>query len=374
MENTSSTDKIEKEVKKEEKKSIFDNMFLSVSVDEQVLFAKELYIMTNAGLPLMQAIETISTQMKSPSFKKILSRIQKDINNGAFLWVSFNKFNKIFGSLFVNIIRVGEESGTLSSSLKYLADELKKRSEIKRKVVGALVYPMVIISLTVLISASMVFFIIPKIVPVFQSMNVKLPLTTRMLIGVSDFIVHQGHFLLLGIIVGFILFRFSLRIKKIQYGVDYFLIIAPLFGDIVKQINVMNICRTFSLLLQSDIKIVEAATITTDTVDNLVYKEELEKITESLKKGNPISKELIANHRLFPDIMDNLVEVGEKTGDLIGNFKYLAEYYEAEVDNQIKNITVVIEPLLLVTVGVAVGFIAISIIAPIYSLTQTLTI
>ena len=355
------------------KKILSKDFFLRVSIDEQVLFAKELFIMVHAGLPLLHALETISSQMKPSSFKKILSSVKADIANGTFLWVSFNKFNNVFGSLFVNIIRVGEESGTLDGSLKYLAEELRKRSEIKRKVVGALVYPSVIISLTVLISGSMVFFIIPKIIPVFQSLNVKLPFTTRVLISTSDFLVHKGHYLLIGLVLTFIVGHFALRNKKIRYVSDYFLTFTPILGEIVRGINVMNICRTFSLLLQSNIKIVETAEITTDTIDNLVYKAKLENIIESLKKGTSISKELKLDKKLFPDIMANLVEVGEQTGDLTGNLKYLSEYYENEVDNQIKNITVIIEPLLLVSVGLAVGFIAISIIAPIYSLSQTLT-
>lgn len=355
------------------KKAFAKDFFLRVSIDEQVLFSKELFIMVHAGLPLLQALETISSQMKPCSFKKILESIKEDVANGTFLWVSFNKFNHVFGGLFVNIIRVGEESGTLDTSLKYLSEELRKRSEIKRKVIGALVYPSVIISLTVLISGSMVFFIIPKIIPVFQSLNVKLPITTRILIASSDFLVHKGLYLLFGLIVAFIGFRLALRVKKIRYCSDYFLTFGPIFGEIVRGINVMNICRTFSLLLQSNIKIVETAEITTDTIDNLVYKDKLKNIIESLKKGTSISKELKKDKKLFPDIMANLVEVGEQTGDLTGNLKYLSEYYENEVDNQIKNITVIIEPLLLVSVGVAVGFIAISIIAPIYSLSQTLT-
>jgi len=343
-----------------------------VSLQEKILFTRHLSIMVKAGMSILTALQMLQKQTKSHKLAYILERVAKDVDNGQFLAASLAKFENTFGNLFINIIRVGEVSGNLSENLAYLSEELKKKGELRRKVIGALIYPMVILGATLGITGMLTIFIFPKILPIFASLNVDLPPTTKFLILVSNFMTQRGWLVLsifLALSAGIF---FLLRIKKVKFITHRLVIYIPVLGKMAQDVNMANFSRTLGMLLKSGVKIVEATNITADTLGNLVYQKELREVATSIQRGETISKQLGKNPRLFPAMSSNMIAVGESTGNLSDTLIYLSSFYESEVDETTKNLTNVLEPLLMVVMGLLVGFVAISIITPIYQVTQNI--
>lgn len=351
-----------------------NKLFLNISAQEQIIFAKHLAMMIKAGMSILDSLKMLKKQARSKSMVKILDSLMTEVSNGQFLSAALDKFRNIFGDFAVNIIRVGENSGVLYENLNYLALQLNKSVELRKKVVGALIYPVIIVFATFGVAGVLTIYIFPKIVPVFKSLNVPLPLTTKILMGVSDFLVQYGVYVFDAIVVFIIGFWLLLKVKKIHYLFDKFLFYLPLINTMIINYNVSNFCRTFGLLLKSDIKVVEAISITADTIPNLVYKKELKEIAIAVTKGEEISLHLEKRPYVFPGMVAQMVAVGESTGNLSENLVYLSEYYEKEVDDLAKNLSTILEPMLMVIMGVMVGFIAISVISPIYQVSQGLNV
>lgn len=351
-----------------------NHFFLRVSTQNQIIFVKHLGVMVKAGMPILNSLMMIQKQTKSKSLFKILQQIIIDVDNGQFLSASLEQFHYVFGDLFINIIRVGEASGTLIENLNFLAEELEKKQDLRRKIKGALIYPIIVLTATIGIVSLLVFFVFPKILPRFQDMSFELPLTTRILIGINNFILANWLFIVLGLFVFFIATWFLLKIKIIKYYYHFFLLEVPLVGSMIQNVNMANFTRSFGVLLKSGVKIVESLGITSGALSNLVYKKELERAADEITKGEQISKYFFKKEKLFPIMLAQMIEVGENTGNLSETLFYLAEFYEKEVDSLTKNLASVLEPVLLLVMGVIVGFVALSIITPIYSLTQSLSL
>ncbi len=303
---------------------------------------------------------------------KILDQVIKDISNGQFLAASLERYQNVFGNLFIYIVRVGESAGILSENLNYLADELKKKQKLRRRVVGAMIYPIVILVATLGITGLLTVFIFPKILPVFKSLNVELPLTTRILIVVSDVLTNYGLFVLLGILSLVVAFWLILKNKTVKFYFHSLILYTPIFGKIVRIVSLTNLCRTLGLTLKSGIKVVEAISITAESLPNLVYKEELLKVADEVRKGESLSPHFVRMPHLFPSVLSQMISVGESAGNLSETLLYLAEFYESEVNDATKNLSNVLEPILMVLMGVIVGFVALSIITPIYEVTQNI--
>lgn len=348
------------------------NLFLSVPLQEKVIFARHLSLMAKAGIPIMDSLKMLKKQTKSKSLAKILDQAAVDVNNGQFLSASLGKHENIFGHLFINIIRIGEASGTLSENLAYLADELKKKQELRRKVIGALIYPIVILSSTFGLTGLLTIVIFPKILPVFRSLNVELPFTTKLFIQFSTLITEKGHWAALGVALFLISVWLILKIKKVRFASHYLILKLPVVGGMARAVNIANFCRTLGLLLKSGVKIIEAVGITGDTLSNLIYKKELEQLSDQIKKGGSLAQYFSKRERSFPPMISQMIEVGETTGNLSESLFYLSEFYESEFNEATKNLSNILEPLLMITMGLIVGFIAISIITPIYKVTQTM--
>ncbi|MDP3999234.1 MAG: type II secretion system F family protein [bacterium] len=348
----------------------FKNFTLRVSTQEKIIFTRHLAIIIKSGMTLIDALTMLRQQTKSRSLSKILDTVIKDVSNGQFLSASLDKYKSVFGDLFVNIIRVGESSGILSENLEYLSHELKKSRELSKKVTGALVYPGVILSATFGIVGMLIFFIFPKILPVFSSLNIKLPASTKALIFISNAMTNYGGRIALGFLAALIGFWLLLRIKKVQFFYHWLILRLPLVGGMVQSVNMTNFSRTLGLLLKSGVKIVEAVNITAEALPNLVYRQEVKGVAASIQKGESISKHLLTRKHLFPAMAANMVAVGENTGNLSETLLYLGEFYESELDELVKNLSNVMEPVLMLVMGAMVGFVAIAIITPIYEITQ----
>ncbi len=349
-----------------------NNIFLKISVQEKILFVKNLAVMTKAGMPILDSLRLLQKQTQSKSMKKILEQISEDIANGQFLSTSMERYANIFGDFTVNIIRVGEASGILYENLNYLAEELKKKQELKRKIMGALIYPIIVVIATFSITGFLTVYIFPKILPVFKSLHVNLPITTKILISISGFLIVYGAHVIIGIVIAVILGWFVLKISTIRFLTHRLITYLPLFGNISQSYNMANFCRTLGLLLKSDIKVVEALSITANTLTNQVYKKELKAISIEIASGEEISKHLEKKSHLFPPMLSQLIAIGETTGNLSDTLLYLSEFYENKVDEVTKNLSTILEPVLMIVMGAIVGFIALSIITPIYEVTQGL--
>jgi len=330
--------------------------------------------MVKTGMPILASLQLLKKQASSKTMKKIINQIIDDVSNGQFLSTGLERFKNIFGDLFINVIRVGEASGILYENLNYLADELQKNQNLKKKIKGALIYPAIIAVTTIGIIGFLTVYIFPKILPVFKSLKITLPITTRVLIAISEFLVAYGFYVIIGLIIFIISLWLIFKIKAIKHAATRFLLVLPLAGRLSKHYNISNFCRTLGLLLRSDIKVVEAINITSATVSNLIYKEQIGEIATGVSRGEEISRYLIGRPDLFPPMVGEMISIGEKTGNLSDTLLYLSEFYENDVDDVTKNLSSILEPILIVVMGVLIGFVALSIITPIYSVTQGLKV
>jgi type IV pilus assembly protein PilC len=337
-----------------------------------MLFARNLEVMIRSGMQMLQGLEILKQQTKSRAFIKILDSLVDDIKNGHFLASGLERYRNVFGDFFINLIRVGEASGTLSENLKYLYEELKKKDELQKKIKGAIAYPAVIFMATVGITSIMIFVIFPRILPVLNSLNVELPIITRIFIAISEFMINYGHWAGLGFVGLIIVFWLILKLPKVRFAWHQTLLKTPVVNDMIISVNIISFSRTVGLLLKSGIKIVEALEITAGTLGNMVYKSEIFKVAEGVRKGDPMSKYFMENKKLFPPIFSQMVTVGENTGKLDESILFLADYYESELDEATKSFSNVLEPILLLTMGLIVAFVALAIITPIYKITQIL--
>ncbi len=346
--------------------------FLSFPIKEQILFAKRLSLLVKAGVPLLRSLNMIKTQTKSKSTAYILEYVAKDVEQGQNLSSSLAKFRRFVGPFVINLIQIGEFSGTLQENLHYLSEELKKKLALRRKVRSAMVYPAIIVIATIGISVLLTVFLLPKILPIFQSLDFELPWTTKLLVWTSKIMISYWYFILIGIILLTGGFLFGLRKYKFRYQFHRFLLNIPIFGRLFREFHLANFCRTLGLLLKTDVQIVKALRITAETTTNEVYKRHIEALAERITHGERMSLYLEKYPRYFPPVLTQMISVGESTGNLPGTFIFLAEMYENEVDDMTKNLSTIMEPVLMIFMGLIVGFIAISIITPIYAFTQNI--
>jgi type IV pilus assembly protein PilC len=356
--------------KDRDRKELGGSKFLNISVDNKIMFSKHLAIMLEAGIPLREALEIMKEESLSKPIQRILTVGIADLSNGFTLSSTLEKFPRVFAPFSVNIVRVGESSGTLAKALLYEATELEKSHELAGKVKGALTYPTIIFCGAMGIAGYLAFYILPKLIPVFGAMSVKLPATTKALMAASAFIRTQWLLCIgvLAFIVG--MFVVAWKIRPIRFALESFILRIPLFGRLMRGVQVARATRIFGTLLASGVQIVEAIRITSNSTENLVYKRTLERIAVDVERGEEITNQLAKERKLFPAIVTGMVKIGDRTGKLSESLITAAEFSEREVDNLTKTLATLIEPLTLILVGGLVGFIAISIVSPIYELTS----
>lgn len=345
----------------------------SLSVKEQMFFIKRLSFLIKANVPILEGLHMVHEQTTSRRQKKILTKVMADVAEGQALSRSLAKFPKIFGEFAISIIKIGETSGILSQNLEYLAEELKKRHILTSKVIGAFVYPAVVATATLGITIFLMVYLFPKITPVFASLHTTLPLSTRIVMAASNFLRFQGGWVVLGIFLFVTIATILInKSRRLRFLFDALMLKLPLFGQLNQHYVLANMTRTLGLLLKSGITLSVAVPLAADTTKNTVYKREFGKLAAAVDRGERVGNSLMKRRDLFPDVLTQMVSVGERSGNLSNTLIYLAELYENEVDDFTKNLSSLIEPALMVTMGVLVGFIAISIITPIYALTGSL--
>ncbi|MCD4705247.1 type II secretion system F family protein [bacterium] len=355
---------------KQKKQSILD---LDVSIGgidlkTKAIFAKHLSVMLKAGLNIVEAIE-ITKEQASGKFKKVLSKILSSLNAGQSLAESFKRHQRVFSSMFVNIVGAGEISGNLEENLTNIAEQLEKERQLKEKIKGAMLYPAVVLGATFILGITMSFLVLPKITPLFEGLKVDLPFSTRALIWFSALVREQAIILFSGSIGFFILMVWLAKAKFSQPVTHRMLLKIPIIGKLTQQSNLARFCRSLGTLLKSGLNIDEALEVTKITVDNYYFRKALSKISNSLGKGVRLSTQLAKFEQYFPKLVTRMISVGEETGKLEESLLFLADFYELEADNTTKSLSTAIEPILLIFIGLVVAFLALSIITPIYQIT-----
>ena len=345
---------------------------LRISTKEQIIFLKRFSMMLRAQMPIVDCLEIISRENASSSLKIVTSSLASDVSAGQSLGVAILKYKNIFGFFCISIIGVGERSGTLPESLEYVAVELKKKHELRTQILSALVYPLIVVMATIGITVFLIVYIFPKIVPIFLSVKTSLPWSTKFLIVVSDFLIQYGWYVLIAVVASIFIIPIILRSSFFLYKFTAVILRTPLIGSMCRFYNLAQSTRTLGLLLQNDIPITTALEITAVSTNNIVYKLALEKVCTAVATGKKLSAELQTNLFLFPPLLIQMVQAGENTGNMPTTLAYVSEVYESDIRDRTKNLTIVVEPLLMLMMGLIVGFIAISIITPIYGITQNI--
>lgn len=344
-------------------------IFNRVSFSDLVIVTRQLAAMVSAGLVLSEAVDILEEQQDNKTLKKALGDISQDIKGGLALAQALSRYPNIFPKLYINLIKSGEASGKLDSVLLQMADGLEKEREFRARVKGAMIYPIVVITMMIIVIIIMMVFVIPKLLTLYQQSTIELPLPTKILIGSSNIFVRfwwAGAILLIGGLVGIN------RWNKTPEGNLFFgqlVLRLPLIGKIVTDVTLTNFNRTFGLLTSAGIPLLESIGIVSDLTDNAVFKRALKEAYNGVEKGLPFSSLLTGN--VFPKIVSQMIRVGEETGKVDEIFFKLAEYFESEADHMIKNLTVAIEPIVLIILGIGVAFLVISIILPVYKLTTS---
>lgn len=350
---------------------IISALFEGVKTRDKITFAKNLAKMTEAGLPITRALSILERQAKG-QFKKVLVGLEDSLNKGDTLSDAMNVYPKVFSTLFISMVKAGEESGNLAQSLQNVGMQMEKSYLLTKKIRGAMMYPAVIFSLMIVIGVLMMVYMVPTLTATFVGLGIKLPLSTRIIIWISNFLKSYFIYVILGTIAFIFLSVMGYRTKRGQRISDYMFLHTPVIKEIVKQINSARTARTLSSLISSGVDIVLAIGITKEVIQNSYYKTVLEKIQEVIQKGEPISGVFTANPKLYPLFVGEMVSVGEETGKIGEMLLGVATYYEEEVDQKTKDMSSIIEPILMIFIGAAVGFFALSMLGPTYSLADAL--
>lgn len=348
--------------------TLYSMIFNRVPVIERVLFSRYFALMLRAGMDVKRSLQALQQQTRSKPLKTALESVYHDIERGRTLAESMQVFPAAFPSLFISFIEVGETTGRLQESLEVLASQLQKEYELRRAVKGGLMYPAVIILALIAVAIAMMFFVVPKLVEVFEGFNVQLPLATRVLIFASDtfqdywMLIFLGAFILMGCVWGL------MQVKSVHAAVNDGFLYLPIFGGIIQKVNLGRFSRNLSSLLQSGVSFIRALEILGQNTPHPSYARVFAAAREHVRQGKELSAFLTDFPRLFPPIVINVIKVGEETGALDQVLAETALFYESEVDQTMKNLTSIMEPILMVGVGLAVGALAVSVIAPIYDL------
>lgn len=349
------------------------NFFKRISHQDKLFFTKHLSIMLKSGITIVDALSILSEQTESLKLQDVLASMMTDMKNGQSLAKALDKYTDVFDPLYVNIIKVGETSGTLDSSLAFLTNQQEKDFRLKKKIQNALMYPAIVLVAATLIGGFISLFILPQLVEFFETLQVDLPITTQILLFVANTMKDYGIFIFGGI---FLLFFGVERASKTSWGkpiAHSILINTPLIGKLMRYYILARFCRNLGTLIKSGIPILDALKTTKRTVDNIPYSITIEHLYKEVKKGHPLAQAMEGVPRdLYPRLITKMISVGEHTGELDKTLLYLSEFYEDEVDNIAQNLTPILEPILLLVIGAVVGFIALAIISPIYELTGSI--
>lgn len=359
---------------KEKKASSFENistLLQQVSFQDVTYMTRQFAIMLDAGLTLIDSIEIIMKQVAKPSLKKMLSEIDKSLRDGKTFSQALAKYPKQFSHFYVALVRSGEASGKLDSILEKLAEHMEKQRSFQQKIKNAMIYPTVVISAMGVMMFVMFAFVMPQLLSLYDSFEVELPQSTQIIMAISTFMKNYWPYVLVVIIATIVTLIKLKNTEKGQAIFDRYIFKIPMLGNIVKTSGLVDATRTLSILISSGVPILDGLIIVIDVNSNIVFKQAFERIKEKVEKGMSVGSAM-SNEPIFPESLIQMAIVGEQTGHLDETLLKLSEYYQTESEMAVKGLLTMMEPMILIVLGVSVGFLVMSVITPIFSLTNSL--
>lgn len=347
-----------------------NSFFDQVNFNDVVNLTRQLAIMLNAGLTLIDCFEILKKQLTKISLLKIVESIDKEVKGGSSFSVALQKYPKLFSKVYVSLVKSGEASGKLGDILLKLSDNLEKNREFRSKIKGAMVYPVIVIIGMIAVMFIMITFVLPSLLGLYKDFNIELPITTKILMAVSSFSVKFWPLIILSAFGISSLSGYFLKLKRGKLFFDKTILKIPVINNVVRISALVDSTRTLSILIGSGVSILDALNIIVEATDNMVYQQAFSNIYKQVEKGISLGSAM-TNEGVFPPILVQMTIVGEQTGHLDETLGRISHYFEVESEMAIKAMTTLIEPAILVILGVGVGFLIMSIIAPIYNLTSS---
>ena len=341
-----------------------------VNTMQRITFAKNLAAMLSAGLTLSRALSVINRQSTNKSLKKIVTNLEDRVKQGSSFYEALAEHPKIFSKLFIAMTKAGEESGTLSESLAAISRQMDRSYTLQKKIQGAMIYPAVILAAIVIIGVLMLMFVVPTLSATFSSMNLELPMSTQIIIGTSDF-MKDNMIATLGILVALV--AGGVMFARSKFGSALILrgaLLMPVIGELVKETMSARATRALSSLLSSGVEMLTALSISREVVGTKLFADVLAEAEMRVKKGETLSAAFAAHPKLYPVFVADMIAVGEETGKVADMLSQIATYYEVDVEDRTKDLSTIIEPLLMLFIGAFVGVFAVSMMSPIYSLSS----
>lgn len=349
----------------------FNNLFDNITLLDKIFFTRHLYTMLESGIALDQAVKITAEQVTNEKFREVLRDIHQRLQKGEAFYSCLSHHRKYFSNFYISIVKVGEKSGKLDEVLSYLLEQQESDYELITKTRSAMIYPSIIICALVVMVIFMMVFVIPKVTGILTEYDVQLPLATRILIGLSNFLINWG--LLLIPVIGLIIYLLRRWIKtpKGKWRWDAFLLKIPRFNRIIIEFNLARLTLSASALLKSGVSIDKAIALAADVSNHSHYKKSLEESIHFVRRGVSFGEVLKGKPKLYPPICVRMIEIGEKAGKLDHMLHRLAIFYQKSVTTTVTNLTSVIEPFLLLLIGLSVAFVAVSVLTPIWKFSET---
>lgn len=338
-----------------------------INLDDRILFCRQVATMLDAGVPILQALKIMSRQSSNKNLKMILLDVADRVEEGSSLSDSFAKYPRFASTLFFNIVKVGEETGTLDTAFLYLSELYENEKEVNERIKAATRYPKIVIAAMLAAVFFLMSFVVPKFIELFRNARVELPLPTKILISISDFAVNYFWLILFSVAAVLIAYQFAMKYDTYRLIRDRINMRIPIFGDLSLKIYMSRFCRVFSVLTKSGVDVIKTLELSATALENLVLFNHLEKVTGEVREGTEMN-EAMARQKLFPDMVVQMMAIGEQSGQVDEMMDKVADYYDKETNYTIKNLSTLIEPILLLFMGVMVGFLALAIYMPMWGM------
>lgn len=342
-----------------------------VSQADVTVFTRQLATMTNAGLPIVEALSILRMQSKT-NLQAIFSQILADVEGGESLSTAMKKHSKVFSPTYLALVKSGETGGVLDKVLNRLADNLEKQQEFRGKVKGALIYPAIIVVGMIIVAIVMILFVIPKLTDLYTQFDAELPFTTRILLGFTGIFTKYWYLAAIAIFIAGWSFSFYRKTTQGKNKLAKLVFEIPIFGDLQKEIILTELTRTLSLMVGSGVPILEGLSVTAGVVENVIISDALKDVSNQIEKGFPVAFAFAKHPDAFPYILSQMVSVGEETGKMEEVLAKVSHVFEVSSEQKVKALTAAIEPVIMIVLGIGVAFLVIAVILPIYNLTTVL--
>ena len=340
-----------------------------ITYSDITTFTRQLSTMVNAGLPITEALLVLRSQQKG-SMQAMVARILADVEGGESLSSSISRYPKVFSQTYVALVKSGEVGGVLDDVLLRLSENMEKEQELRGKLKGALIYPMVIVIGMLVVGAVLMIFVIPKLMSLYSEFNATLPTPTKILMAIANFSTRFWPLILISVGLGIYLYGIYRKTPDGRMKTDELILKIPVYGDFMRQSILTEVTRTLSLMVGSGVSILESLNITAGVVENVVIADALKDASKQVEKGFPIAFSFARHPEAFPYLLSQMIAVGEETGKMEDVLKKISHIFEMENEEKIKGLTSAIEPIIMIILGVGVGFLVIAVILPIYNLTS----